>query len=186
MASTLINTRRGRSSAGIRSGRFQLDARFLGDGRRRFAEPLSEPLYALADAYLRLPFRQLRKLSRIRHVEPLIGQAPFFKASWGLLALKRRQEIHKLEKARGVGRAASDIERLSGGELDLIESHDKCVDKIFDEQNVPHLHAVAVERNRQAHQGPNQKMRHPTLVFVAELMRSVDTAHTEDHGRQRE
>src|SRR5689334_13832744 len=56
----------------------------------------------------------------------------------------------------------------------------ECVDQIIDKENVAHLHAVAVDRDGLAGNGTNHEMRHPTLIFVSILVRTVDATHAKD------
>ena len=57
------------------------------------------------------------------------------------------------------------------------------VDEVVDEQQVAHLLAVAIDRDRQALQRADQEMRDPALVLGAVLVRPVDAAHAEHRGR---
>src|SRR5437763_9384648 len=44
--------------------------------------------------------------------------------------------------------------------------------------------AVAIQGDRPAFQCADEEVCDPALIFGAELMRPVDAAHSEDHGRQ--
>ena len=59
-------------------------------------------------------------------------------------------------------------------------------DEIVDEQQVAHLLAVAVDRDRPSLHRADQEMRDPALVLGAVLVRPVDAAHAEHGGRETE
>ena len=54
------------------------------------------------------------------------------------------------------------------------------VDQVLDEQDVTHLPAVAVDRDRLRPRRLQQEVGDPALILVAALVRPVDAAHPED------
>src|SRR5690606_36450712 len=75
---------------------------------------------------------------------------------------------------------AADVERLPGQRIDLLRSGRQRVDQILDEEDVPHLTPVAVERDGLTRERPKDEVRDPALILRPELMRPVDAAHAED------
>jgi len=85
-----------------------------------------------------------------------------------------------------VARAAADVERAAAHDLDLLPRADERVDEVVDEQDIAHLSAVAVDRDRFARERAAQEVGDPALVLGAELVRAVDAAHAEHRGGQPE
>ncbi len=56
--------------------------------------------------------------------------------------------------------------------------------QIIHKKQVAHLLAVAIDRDGLAFQGLPQKMGNPALVFRAQLVGSINAAHTEDAGSE--
>src|SRR5262245_6398083 len=58
------------------------------------------------------------------------------------------------------------------------------LDQILDPENVAHLFAVAVDRDRLAENGGNREPSDPPLVLDSKLAGAVDTGLPEHHGPQ--
>src|SRR6185369_14107572 len=97
--------------------------------------------------------------------------------------IESANEIHELDEAGCPLRTTADVERLSRRVVNTIVRRDHRVDEIVNEEHVTHLHAVAINRDRLAFHTSNDEVRHPSLIFGAKLMGTVDAAHPKDNGR---
>src|SRR5262249_2002380 len=81
---------------------------------------------------------------------------------------------------RAVKRSSADVEYFPCRSVDSIDGQPERPHKIIHEQQVPHLLAVAVDRDRLSGQHRNYEVRHPTLILGPKLPRAVNAAHPED------
>ncbi len=75
--------------------------------------------------------------------------------------------------------AAAQIECLARRKAHVILRQAHGANQILDKQQIAHLPSVAVYCDRLALHSLSQEVRHPSLIFRAELMRAVDAAHAE-------
>jgi len=80
----------------------------------------------------------------VGHVIALIAGTPFLEAHVGTRAMQRLDAIEQVAQADGIARSAADVECLSGDAPDVPLGEQERVDEVLDEQDVAHLHAVAV------------------------------------------
>src|SRR5205823_10613753 len=78
----------------------------------------------------------------------------------------------------------ADVVDLTGCGIDFLHGQAESTHQVVDEQHVPYLLAITVDRDRLSGYGRDDEVRQPSLVFRAELSRAVDAAHPEDHRRK--
>src|SRR5690606_35556606 len=88
--------------------------------------------------------------------------------------------------ARGMAGTAADVERVASQPVDVRSRPQNGLDEVVDKEDVPHLKAVAVNRERLSEHRRDDEVRDPALVLRAELMWPVDAAHPEDDGPEAE
>src|SRR5262245_59232639 len=81
-----------------------------------------------------------------------------------------------------IRRPAANVVDLAHGDVNLGDRKPEGPNQVVDEQDVTHLLTVAVNGDRGTGSNGDQKMRHPPLVFVAELPGPVNAAHAEHYG----
>jgi hypothetical protein len=102
------------------------------------------------------------------------------------LAGDRFDDLEQLDQADGIGGPAADVEHVPGKLVDARVREQHRVDQVVGVEHVAHLQTVTVDRQRPTLERCNQKVGDPSLVLGAELVRSVDAAHTEHQGPQAE
>ena len=95
-------------------------------------------------------------------------------------------QVDQLQQASSHSRPSTDVEGLTTQTLTVVVGKKKGLDKILDEQHIAHLLSIAIKSNRLSLEGADQEVRHPTLIFIAALMRTVNAAHPKDQGFQAE
>src|SRR5690606_14818581 len=70
--------------------------------------------------------------------------------------------------------------------FNLVMSADHGFHKIINIQHISHLTAITIKSDGFATKRPKYEVRHPTLIFGSELMRTANAAHSENHGGQSE
>src|SRR3989440_303258 len=109
---------------------------------------------------------------------PPVGEA-YRRAATGLTL----EELQQLQQREREARATADVtDQATAGRPRDERLHR--LDEIVDEEDVAHLLAVTVDRDRPTQQRADHEMGDPALVLDAELARPADAAHPEDRGRQ--
>src|SRR5690554_2478510 len=88
-------------------------------------------------------------------------------------------QVKKFEKADGILYASPDVEDLAAYLIHVIPSCQECLEQVFHIEDVPYLLAIPIDMDRAAFDGLYKKMRHPPLVFGAELVWAINTTHSE-------
>src|SRR6266851_4303166 len=161
----------------------------LGDGGaenlRIRSHPVREPLDPRFPVDQRLPAHDGAGLADVTDIARLIPGTPVTAAYLHLLALQLRQHLTELVPHReSVAGAATDVEDIAGGDVDLLRCQPKRPHEVIDEKHVPDLLAVTVDRNGLAGHRGDDEVGNPSLVLVAELSWTVYAAHPEDDRRQ--
>ena len=126
------------------------------------------------------------EFSGVGNVIALVARTRLFQVDRRLFAAQALDHFEQFQQADRVPQPAADVERLPGKRVDIGLRQQKRIHQIVRKQNVANLHAISEHRDRLSFQGSNQEMRHPALVLIAHLVRPVDAAHAEHHGRQSE
>ena len=82
--------------------------------------------------------------------------------------------MQDLDHGAGVVRAAPDVEDLSGRAADSLEGVRVEAVQVADVEQVAHLEAVAVDRQRSTPDHGVEEVGDPPLVLVPVLVRAVD------------
>jgi hypothetical protein len=141
---------------------------------------------ALGDADPGRPAGRVAESSRVADVVPLICLAPGVELHLRRRGAQRADRLDQLDEAGGSFRPAADVERVAGERVHLRLREQHRIDEIADVQDVADLQSVAVYRDRLILDGANEKVRDPALILGAELVRTVNAAHSEDDRRQPE
>src|SRR5262252_7210787 len=118
------------------------------------------------------PSHDSLSLADVAHVARLIPRPPAIEPNWNLLAIKR---------SKGPGEFVPDRERIAGSsanveylprrDIDLCDCGAKRANQVIDEEEIPDLFPVPVDREGPTGLSRNDKMSDPTLVFIAKLPR---------------
>src|SRR6185312_9559794 len=100
------------------------------------------------------------ELAAVADVVTLVAAAPA-----GMLHAHRelqplRHEVEQLEQAQGVRGAAADVECLSGEPVDAAHRQQQRIHQVFDEKDVPHLTAIAIDSERPLLARLREEVRH--------------------------
>src|SRR5262249_27390978 len=150
-------------------------------GRNPFSETADPGL--LVDE--RFPSEEFARLPNVADVARLIAGPPIVEGDGKRFLSEGGQETSELPPHRErVEATSADIEDFAGHAVDLFDRETQGAHKIVDKEHIPHLLAVAVNRDRAASKRRDDEMGHPSLVLGAKLTRPINAAHAEDNGRQ--
>src|SRR3954469_13376354 len=112
-------------------------------------------------------------------VPKLVAGPPAMESDVGFFALHLLDAGQEFVEAEGIVRTAAEIECPARHGFDPVQAEQISPHGVVDIQHVADLIAIAVNRDWLAFMGTDEKMRHPTLVFAAILMRAVEAAHAQ-------
>src|SRR6185312_4572363 len=122
----------------------------------------------------RLPSELALRLAHVADEHLLIARSPGVVAALDLLPREALDLLHQLVERHHVRRAAADVEDLALDPIDALDRGLEAVEKIVDEEDVAHLLAVAVDRDRLPLGRGDREPRDPALILDAELAAPVD------------
>src|SRR4030095_9008349 len=89
-------------------------------------------------------------------------------------------QLEELEQAHTLTDSPAHIECFSPDSASGVAYRSHRIAQIIDEENIPHLSSIAVDRDAWATQRAENEVRNPPLVLVAELAWPVYTAHAKN------
>src|SRR5690606_22819246 len=107
----------------------------------------------------------------------LISFSPITAIGNHFISGNRFKNINYLQQADAVCRAATNVESLSTDGVNVLPRCNECVYQIFHKENIADLFSVAKNGKLFLLYGIDREMGDPTLIFVATLMRTVNTTH---------
>src|SRR4051812_44534687 len=113
------------------------------------------------------------KRAVIGDVPALVGKTPRLELDRRSSLEQELEPLQELDERKCALRTATYVERSARKLVDAIAHHEHGVDQIVDEEDVADLSTVAVDRDVLPTQRANEKVREPSLVFVAELARPI-------------
>src|SRR4029450_3557859 len=134
---------------------------------------------------LRLPSHVATRSPDVADVAALVARSPVAERHVHLSltqSLEDRPEL--VPDGECVLRSAADVVDVSGGSIDLLSRQPQGSHQVLDEQDIADLLAVSIDGQRLSRRGRDEEVRQPPLVFVSELTRAVDAAHSKDDCRE--
>src|SRR6185312_10079523 len=150
--------------------------------RHTLFEPTIQTGNALRRRRARHPPRRRREARRISHVIALVPDAPIGELRVYAQRVPVLQQRNELEEAERVTGASAYVESASRQLRHALAYGTEGVHEIFRIEYIAHLAAIPENGQGSPAARLDDEVCHPALIFIAELMRSVDAAHPEHHG----
>src|SRR4051812_939332 len=143
-----------------------------------------QPLETIGNIHHGTPPRCFPELARIGHIEALVSRTPVFEAHVWLTAFQRSDVAKQIQQTHCAIRAATNIEHLPCQTRQIFASQAEGTNEVLNKQSISHLLSVAINAQRSPFPCPDKEVCDPSLVFGAELMRPINTAHAKHDGGQ--
>src|SRR5690606_35975287 len=127
------------------------------------------------------PAGHLGKTTMVRGEPGLVAQAKVAERQAHWTSAQSLRHADHLQQAERVGYATSDVECMSRELRELAAHSEQRSYEIVDVQHVPHLAAIAENRQWVVTERASEKVGNPALVAVRLLVRPVDATHAKYH-----
>src|SRR5690242_4188044 len=143
-------------------------------------KPLVQKFHSAFDRYPGAPPGCLSKTRRVADIVLLVADParPHCKSRLGSANLAN--QLQQLKQADRIGGPPADVKCASGNRTHVFLGQQQRSHQVLDIKHVSHLHSIPIDCDRLPFNGTDQKTGHPSLVFISELVGTINATHPED------